>query len=341
MAYVNPIIALGCANRAEVFKRVRDALCSGNGTGNYSYDYSSTGMGWTWYDAYYATDKDTISTNDWFVLYSPGESGNDDLYFQFTYKANYIKVNGWLSFNASTDTGTQTYNSTDNWNITDAAVPVLWLYGDKDAIFGISRTNSGSADFMPISFGMTTNTLYPQTVVTCASSLSSGSGVSIAVTVPADWYAGKKIFIRDTANIARITIISIPDSGHITADLATNYLAGCKLSSDLGYYCTGGSYFVSTMYFLIGHDGTKNCGAGTWANASAIESYGHPEVMNSEHVVTPWFSLSSTYGILGQLKNVYQRYSSGMTALNVYDIGGVNYRAFTVYSAAYIVVKEV
>jgi len=102
------LIGLACADKAEAFKRIRDWICKRNGT----YDYSVDGLGgWVLHDAVYATDEDTIANNDYFVIRSPGESGDEDLYFQFTYLANYIKIVGYLSWNNSAHTGEIAYNS--------------------------------------------------------------------------------------------------------------------------------------------------------------------------------------------------------------------------------------
>lgn len=336
MAYCN-LISQACANRAEVFKRFRDFLCRRNG----SYDYSATGIGWTLHDSNYAVDEDTISTNDWFVVYSPGESGNDDLYFRCTYLANYIKVEGFLYWNAGTHAGVQQYNTANNWSIADADVPILWIYGDLDSVLGISRQNSSSANYYPVTFGKATNTKYSQDTVTCAGSLSAGSGVSINVgTVPASWQAGDRVFIRDQARIDRITIISKTSSA-IVADLAYSYAAGAKLCADLGYHCAMGTYLSYGCMVLIDHAGNKSQNMNGWSNAGTIHSTNYPDPLNSEHFVVPIYLSSATNGYIGELKHVWLRNASGLTALNAYaDRDGNQYRAFSVTGGSYVV-KEV
>lgn len=336
MAYRN-LIAVSTANRAEVFKRFRDFVCRRNG----SYDYSTTGIGWTLHDAVYAVDQNTISTNDYFVIYSPGESGNEDLYFKVSYIANTILIVGFLYWNNSTHVGVQQYNVTNNWNIADAAVPILWIYGDLDSIVGIARESSASANFYSGTFGKAI-TVYNSETATCSGALSSGTDIVIDVgTVPSHWFVGQRLFIRDTVNIARITI-SAKTSSTITATLATSYLAGSKLSADLGYYVTGGSQLSSANYVLIAHDGTKSIGCGAWTHQGEAHSSLNPDAMNQEHMVQPYMSAAATYGILGTLRNVYKRAFTGLTALSVYaDADGVSYRAFSLYGSAPIIVKEV
>jgi len=337
MSYAN-LVALSCANRAEVFKRFRDFVCKRNG----SYDYSTDGIGWTLHDAVYATDEDTIATNDYFVIYSAGESGTEDLYFKCTYKANYILIQGYLYWNNSTHAGVTAYNASDNWNIPDAAVPVLWVYGDLDQVLGISRETSVSTNFYPVVFGVAVETMYDRETVTCAGALSSGADQVIDVgTVPSHWWVGQKIFIRDTANIAVITI-SAKTASTITATLATNYLAGAKLAADVVYFCPSANNMASTLYRLIDHAGVKSGLGPAWVANTGLASSGYPEVLNSEHILTEFYSASAAQGYLGQLKNVFLRHTSGITALDVHQLrSGLNGRAFTLYNSMPVWVKEV
>lgn len=289
-------------------------------------------------------DEHTISTNDWFVVFSAGESGNEDLYFRCTYIANYIKIEGFLYWNAATNTGVQQYNSASNFNILDADVPTLWIYGDLDAVFCISRQTSVSATFYPIYFGKLINSLYDQTVVTSAAALTAGTDVVVDVgTVPASWFVGMRLFVRDNTRIDRTAAITAKTASTITVTLAYSYAAGAKICADIGYVVNGNNQFSSSLSALIDHAGTKNATVSAFTAASStIQANGNPEPLNSEHLVVPFVSASVANGNLGETKNVFNRATTGMTALNVYeDAAGANYRAFSVYSGANIVVMEV
>lgn len=340
MSYKN-LVGIACANKAEVFKRFRDFICKRNG----SYDYSVDGVGWTLVDSSYAVDQHTPSTNDWFVIYSAGESGDDDLYFKCTYVSDYIKIDGYLYWNSTTHAGVTVYGNVNNWNIPNAAVPILWIYADLDSVFAISRTTDVSADYMCVMFGKTTNTLYSQDVVVSANPLTSGADRVIDVgTVPADWWVGQRVYIRDTVNIALITITA-KTATTITATLATNYLAGAKLSADLGYFCSKSNapFGSNVIAMLANHSGTLN------DNISAViptivTVLGNPDPLNSEHIVVPYIlGAASPDGYLGEIRNIYSRNSAGMTAGNVYTYrtDGSTYRAFSIYSGVTLVVREV
>lgn len=338
MARAN-LINIACANRAEVFKRFRDFVCKRNGT----YDYSTTGIGWTLHDSSYATDEDTIATNDWFVIYSAGESGDEDLYMKCTYIANYIKIEGFLYWNATTHAGVQAYNTTSNFYIIDAAVPILWIYGDLDQVLGIARETSVSANFYPALFGKGI-AMYNDEVAVCAGALSSGTDVSINVgTVPATgWTVGKKIAIRDTTRVDYITIKTV-NASEITADLSNNYLAGAKLSADLVYGVLGSNNWGSNFCSLIAHNGTKGGAVGGITTATVDPKAScYPDPLNNDHIFGYWASYHVTYGYLGRVKDVLSRNSTGITALDVITHSdGFTYRAFVLYSGAYVMVKEV
>ena len=137
MAYAN-LVSQFCINNSEVFKRVRDFLCKRNG----SYDYSSTGIGWTLHDAVYAKDEDAVVFGDYFVAYSPGESGDEDLYVKITYASGFINCHVYLYWNASTHTGVTAAGTANNWTNTNSANAVLWVYGDLDSVILIGKYSS-------------------------------------------------------------------------------------------------------------------------------------------------------------------------------------------------------
>jgi len=339
MAYRN-LVGINCASKAELFKRMRDFICRRNG----SYDYSTTGIGWTLFDSSYAVNQDTISTNDWIVIYSPGESGNDDLYFRMRYISGFIVIEGFLYWDAAANTGVQQYNSTSNFTVGDSDVPVLWVYGDLDSVFLIERPTTGSATFNPAPFGKVVNTLYPQDVYATTNSVTAGAGVTINfASVPSSWKAGQKLFIRNNASIEMFTISSIGSGSIVASSLATSYSSGAKVAADVGYFAPTGGTMGSTGTLLINHVGTKSVATSAWTYMTT-PSFGSPENLNQDHIITPYL-LTFTNEYYGELKNVYRRNNgTSMTDLNVYpDVsdGAVNYRCFTVTTGHFIAVKEV
>lgn len=337
MAYKN-LIGITTSNRADVFKHFRDFVCARNG----SYDYSLTGIGWTLFDSNYAVDEHTISLGDWFVIYSPGENGQEDLYFKISNIANYIKIEGFLYWNAATNAGVQQYNTASNWYILDTAVPILWVYGSLDAIIPVIRTTSVSTSFYLTPFGKGIS-LYDDTIAVSAAAIAAGTDVVVDVgTVPpgAGWDVGKKLFIRDTARVDIITIKAVTAST-ITIDAAYSYLAGAKIAADLAYYCSSGYQTVTSLIALITHSGAKSQGTGGAENGNAVATNCGPDPLNSDHVFESLYSSSSTYGYLCQLQNI-KKCGGSITSLSIVaNVDGYNYRAFPLMSGYPVAIREV
>jgi len=338
MAYAN-LVNIPCANRAEVFKRFRDFVCKRNG----SYDYSTTGIGWTLHDSFYAVNQDTISTNDYFVIKSVGESGNEDLYFKVAYVANYISISGYLYWNNSTHVGVQLYGGTNNWSISDTDVPILWIYGNLNAVYGISRQNSGSILYYPAFFGMLTDSLYDPTVVTSTAAITAGSSVVIDVgTVPATWRVGDRLFIRDLTRIDRTAaVITAKSASTVTITVAYSYNAGAKLSQEMPYFVNNGFSFNSGVAVLVDHAGTKGAGfSGVTASPYLLSAA--PDPLNSEHVLDQVGCASLASGFIGYFPHVWIRQSTPLVNLDLHQLtDGTNVRVFTLYSSNYVVIKEV
>ena len=338
MAYKN-LIGIACADRGEVFKRLRDFVCKRNG----SYDYSLTGIGWTLFDSFYTTDQNTISINDWFVVYSPGESGNEDLYFRVTFVSNYLKIEGFLYWDAVANVGVQQYNTLANWYMTDALAPVLWVYGDLDFVLPVHRESTTSSNFYVTPFGKAIS-LYNDVVATSAAALPAAAGVIIDVgTVPvgAGWVVGKKLFIRDTAKIDIITITAV-SATTVTADLAFSYLAGAKLSADIAYYVSTGYQVMTAVNCLIAHNGAKSITVNGFSNDNAVATNCSPDSLNADHIFQNLHCSAPTYGYLGIMRHVLKGPAAGLTNLDITaHADGNNYRVFSLMSGMPILIKEV
>lgn len=337
MAYRN-LLEVACADRAELFKRLRDFVCRRNG----SYDYSTTGIGWTLHDSGYAVDQNTITNSDWFVIYSPGEGGSDDLYFKITTEANWIHIVGYLYWNAATNTGIEMYGGTNSLYVTDSDVPVLWIYGDLDQLLVVSRPTDVSTSFYEADFGKALNDVLDATILSSGSAISSGTDVVVTLSaVPAAWKVGDKVFFRDTVRSGLITI-KAKTSTTITVDLADSYLSGTKISAELGYYCVyNNTGFASYVALLIDHTGYKNSVACMASGHSQITAASLDPV-NAGALAAKIFILGPATGYHGHKRNVLLRASTGVTDLSVYqDASANNYRAFTFYSGVYGFVREV
>lgn len=328
------LIAVAPANAADMFRHIRDWLCSQNGIA----DYSSSGLGWTLHDSYYAVDADNISANDWFVAYSSGEGGNDDLYYQFKYTTTGLYIYGGLYFNASTNAWVSTYVNNSQvmqWS----TVGSLYIYGDLNFVVCMNEVSSGTV--YPCMFGCLDYRLATRTVEPTTGAVSSGSSVSIPVgdTTAEWWEAGNRLFIKDDDHIERITIIS-KTANSITADLSNSYASGAKLAIAFPYYCQGGTgFFGSSNRVIIAPDGSLSYYANK-ASVPGIASWMNPDKLNDTPVGVGVDIGYSGRGYYGSVPNVYNLYAA-LTHLDVHSDGTDSYRFFYGASSHYYLFREV
>lgn len=338
MAYANLINQTCSSGTQEVFQRMRDFLCKRDGT----YDYSTTGVGWTLHDSYYAADENNCAIGDWFVVKSVGESGDEDLYFCIKWhEANHMNLTAALYWNAVTHVGVQVYGYilADVFYADDDGTISLWIYSDLDSFKIITKP---ATIYYGADAGRSVNLIYDDTVATCAGALNSGSDISITVdAVPSEWAVDRNLFIRDTADIEKITIKTLIGTT-ITADLTNSYLAGSKLVADLCYYCSSGNTMPGARYVLISHLGTMNQTLTPYYNTAM--GYCDPDEMNAEPVGFPLVMGHTSLGVHGELKNVLRIDASipGVSSEDVFtDVDGVNWRVFMCYNSAWFAFKEV
>lgn len=348
MAYAN-ILDVAAVDKNEIFCRVRDFICKRNGT----YDYSTTGIGWTLIDESYATDEDNCAINDWYVIYSPGEGGKDDLYIQIKWVSGYIACYGWQSWDVSTHAGSTSnrYGTASNWTTDEAIAGPFWVYGDLDSVLCVHYLSS--VDYRSVAFG----TLLPGytntsgVIATCSTTLAAGSDVSIVVdAVPSEWEVGSEIFIRTTHNndmatveVEKITIKTIV-SNTITADLTNSYTTGSCLSNHLGYYCQSGRYFPASN-MLIDTGGFQNS-LTVRVSLLLLSTAFDPEALESRYPLVNIFHTTGN-GMGGIMKNIKYSTTYGVTPpqLTYQDVleesDGTQWRTFKLYNGQYVAVLEV
>jgi len=324
------LLAQSCNNPKETFMRFRDFMCKRNGT----YDYSTTGIGWTLHDSSYAVNEDTISVNDYFVMYSAGEDGLRNMYFKIQYVSGYINILGFLYWNAGTHAGVHQFGAANSWTNPLDTNNILWVYGDLDAFCGIAKY---SASYNAGQGGWCPDSPTSQEITTSAGAITAGSSVIVSFTaVPAEWAVGTKLFVRDTANIERVNISAISGTDVTFTTFVASYSAGCT-------FCLEENTFVSTQnansshYVLIDHSGAKNGSvspdnpgiAGLASGSGLTGKYPAKKV-----------HLSSATTLIGPLKNQLAAIST-FTSETTHTLGADGYRFFNLYSARYALIKEV
>ncbi|WP_319577667.1 hypothetical protein [uncultured Desulfobacter sp.] len=346
MTYAN-LLNVSCVDKVEAFCRIRDFLCKRNGT----YDYSLTGIGWTLHDSSYAVDEDNPAVNDWYVIYSGGESTKDDLYFKVTWISGYLKIEGYQSWDNSTHTGSSNkYNIANNETMADSGALTIWVYGDLDSAIIINKLST--SDYRMCLFGKRQPGYSDMTgtIATCSSSLTAGSDVSIAVdSVPTNWAVGKEIFIRTTHNnavatvkIEKITIKTLVGNT-ITTDLTNSYTANSRLSDWVGYGCQATFSFMSTFEEFINSAGNfrvqMSQGYNTGISTGAVDPDDYEDRIG---LYTLFYTGSN--GLPGYYPNIKVTPAHNAT-FDAEDVlveeDGTEWRCFHAYSSKYVALKEV
>lgn len=346
MAYKN-LTAYAPTDKAAAFIAIRDFLCKRGA-------YSATGVGWSLWDSFYAVDENNPQVNDWVVIYSPGESGDEDIYFYAKWISGGMQIWGYQSWDPATNTGANKFGTTTTWLIPETAGPTnpLYIYADLDVVTLIMPYTAGGVDFRGDIFGKALPTYdgYTGTAATAAGALSAGSDISIALdAVPAEWAIGDEIFIRTThtnntatVEIEKITIKTIV-SNTITADLANAYTAGSRLQNHMGYFAQDSSNAWSTTKCLIAPDGSIGYATSWLYNASYTAANYDPEAFDGI-VMLYQTGLVTALGAVGVLDNIRRTpvHNAFFTNLDtVVSKNGDTYRLFKITSSIYMAFREV
>lgn len=348
MAYAN-LVGITCADKNELFCRIRDFICKRSGT----YDYSSAGIGWTLYDSSYATDEDNLAINDWFVIKSVGETGKDSLYFRLKWTSGYISINGFQSWDSFTHAGGNQYGTSNNsMTVAETGTPTLFIYGDLDEIHTINKLSA--SDYRAGSFGKGAPIWEDQSeeIATCSGILLAGADVLIELDyVPSYWVPGREVYVRTThenntytTEIEKTTITSISGS-NITVDLINSYIAGTTRVSDfVGYHVSSSYNWSSTVSTLIGENGLVAQSAVWIYNANFLEASFDPGHYENRWYLLDWFLCSAVAGMVCKSRHTKRvpEFNVGLEAEDVLESwDGSQWRVFKVYPSNYSGIREV
>lgn len=248
-----------------MFPHVRDFLCARNAT----HDYSTTGIGWTIIDSYYAVDEDNITVGDWYVIYSSGEDGNQNLYCWIKFAGTSIwYCTGYNYWDSVTHTGTGYYGHNTYGMSTNSTNYFFIAFGDLNMFaFGVNIANLGVFNY---AYGMGKGES-PWNISgehQVSGALTAGSDVSIDMGDSSHWLfdVDRYAFIRDEYNVVERFLIKTNNGvDTITADLVNSYAAGAYVQSSIDYI----SDRYSTTWFT-----TTNARTGLMINgAGAAPGY--------------------------------------------------------------------
>ncbi len=352
MAYAN-IVNQACTNKQEVFARFRDFLCKRNGT----YDYSTTGIGWTLWDSSYAVDEDNTQVNDWFVIYSPGETGDDDIYIKITWTNGYIIWAGYLAWDPSTHAGTTSFHWANGANIIMAEAmgntQPIYIYGDLNMIAFVWE-NTSTVDYG--SWIGKVQPMYefivPTTLTTNTGALTAGSDVVIgfASTIPDTWIVGNDLYIRtthtndiSTSKLEQVRVKARTTTS-ITVDLVDSYTTDSKISDMIGLIGNATNQIESTQNTLITPGGVVNKQAALLTYLLGMSTSYHDPGAYNDYVGIYRYIIHSVTGVLGYMENIARlpAFNAEFARHDVLtEADGTSWRCFYMYSGDPIAFKEV
>ena len=265
-----------------------------------------TSTGWTLHD--------TIDANTR-VYSSKGENGTyAPMYLKVLASGSSLTFSLWAYWNKSTHTGSiqsSTYTSTS----TNYGTNFLGI--SKDFIY-LSDTS-----LTTISFHGFVEQVFHSVITNTNGSIVAGSSVSIPVVSSSGFKVGNNYQIHGVnyEGRDRLTVESIPDSGHIVvATLPRNYASGAFFGQvPFPAFSTGS---VSTLYTISNYDSVGTT-QGSWYFSPISMSYGMgPDPIADDWTLGPFYVAHTSYGSLGFYNNGYL--TIGSSAATAKDTVGVS-----------------
>lgn len=298
--------------------------------------------GWTLWDDQMALAQ------PYFVAYSAGESGKEDIYLQFIddASANVISVRGALYWDPASHTAVKPVYSPSSAIVTSDTAPFnYWMFANLDRVFIVTRLG---ANYYAHYSGLLKRFWSSDIAVTQA-----GAGVGNNITVPVNDASilspGKYYLIKDNANIARVQITatditSTPNTVTI-ATLLTGYSAGAKIGEDPQPIIIGNTNLPGCT-LLNRHDGyTGQNSHPAYAREFSGYQTGNtdPDCRYRMVAMFPMFvtSEAGSYDELrGELIDVYTIGAGAGASEDVIDLGTSTYKMFNYTSSVWLAVRE-
>lgn len=292
-------------------------------------------------------DDQTALATPYFVVFSPGESGREDIYLQFIYyNTTQIRVTANQYWNAQTHTGVNPAYYATYCYIRVRDTPFLfWLYADLDHLFPVTKDGATYYGFYA---GILKRYWSGQIGVTQAA-VNAGSEITLALDDVSFLVPDRDYIIKDDANIHRVRITTVDSAGQTIklAVLPTNMTAGAKIGEDpqpviISRYNAPGDFYALNRFDGYQSATTQNgiCRAGDGGSAE----YAAGDARYGLTTLFPWFACHSTNTfkeLRGQLIEVFQIGQGDLDSEYLLNVGLDQYRVFDLNGAGWCAVREV
>jgi hypothetical protein len=305
--------------------------------------FLTTVCGWTLWD------DQMGQAQPYFVAFSAGESGQEDIYLQFIddASADRIAVRGALYWDAATHTAIKPVYSASTTIVTsDAGSFTYWMFGSLDRV--AITTRIGSNYYVHYS-GLIKRFWSDKVAVTQQAALA-GSDVVVPVNDASVLSPGKYYYIKDNANIARVRVsatdvVSNPNTITI-ASLATGYAAGAKIGEDPQPIVVG--YMNMGQCLVLNRSDGYSSQSGQVAYLRDFSTYQtqatDPDARYQMVAMFPAFVTSESSGaeeLRGELIDLYSIGPGAGVSEDVIDLGTSTYKMFNLTgTSSWVAIRE-
>lgn len=308
-------------------------------------DFLTGTCGWTLWD------DGMAEAQPYFVAYSSGESGREDIYLQFINDdyTNKISVIGALYWDNATHTAVKPVYYPDSTAFVTSDVDPFnyWIFANLDRVFIVTRLGTTYYGH----YSGVIKRFWSDAVAVTQAGASLGDDVTVPVNDASAISPGEYYIIKDNLNIARVQVTGTDTSSNpntvTIATLLTDYSAGAKIGEDPQAVIvgTGG---LPGCYLLNGHNGYSGSSSHP---AFAREFSGYqtgitdPDCRYRLVAMFPIFVCSDAAGydeLRGELIEVFSIGAGAGVSEDVIDLGTATYKIFYISGGpnTWIAVRE-
>ncbi len=306
-------------------------------------DFLTTVCGWTLWD------DGMGEAQPYFVVFSAGESGQEDIYLQFIDDAitDRIAVRGAMYWDPSGHSPVKpVYSNSTTFVTSDSAAFNYWMFGSLDRVVIATRTGSNYY----VHYSGLVKRFWSSDIAITQEAASSGSDVVVQVDDASVVAPGRYYIIKDNANIARVRVTaadveSTPNTVTIET-LAAGYSAGAKIGEDPQPVTVGYTNLYSCL-FINRYDGYVSQ-SGTVGYVRDFSTYQtqitDPDARYQMVAMFPIFAAIESSGIdeiRGELIDVHSIGPGAGASEDVIDLGTSTYKMFNLSGGqSWVAVKE-
>lgn len=285
----------------------------------------------------------------YFVVYSPGVSGHEDIYLQFIDDAitDRIAVRSGLYWDTVSHAFVKpVYSGSTTIYTSDSAAFNYWMFGTLDRLAIVTRIGSNYY----VHYSGLLKRFWSSSIAITQQAASAGSNVVVPVNDASVLSPDRYYVIKDNANIARVRVtatdtVSNPNTITI-ASLATGYSAGAKIGEDPQPVVVGYTNLGSCL-FLNRYDG-YNSQSGQVGYVRDFSTYQtqvtDPDARYQMVAMFPVLVTSESSGVeelRGELIDVHSIGPGAGVSEDVIDLGTSTYKMFNLSgSSSWVAILE-